>query len=69
MFDSLATRKELEFKGIIENLIKASEHLSLTELIDEVLIKSGLKEELESSKALEDEIRLDNLMEFRIRVI
>ena len=65
MFDSLATRKELEFKGIIENLIKASEHLSLTELIDEVLIKSGLKEELESSKALEDEIRLDNLMEFK----
>lgn len=65
MFDSLATRKELEFKNIIENLIKASEHLSLTELIDEVLIKSGLKEELESSKALEDEIRLDNLMEFK----
>lgn len=65
MFDTLETRKELEFKEIIEDLIKRSESLSLTELIDEVLERSGMKKELESSKALEDEIRLENLMEVK----
>lgn len=65
MFDALETRKELEFKEIIEDLIKKSESLSLTELIDEVLERSGMKKELESSKALEDEIRLENLMEVK----
>lgn len=65
MFDALETRKELEFKEIIEDLIKRSESLSLTELIDEVLECSGMKKELESSKALEDEIRLENLMEVK----
>ena len=65
MFDALETRKELEFKEIIEDLIKRSESLSLTELIDEVLGRSGMKKELESSKALEDEIRLENLMEVK----
>ena len=65
MFDALETRKELEFQEIIEDLIKRSESLSLTELIDEVLERSGMKKELESSKALEDEIRLENLMEVK----
>lgn len=65
MFEALETRKELEFKEIIEDLIKRSESLSLTELIDEVLERSGMKKELESSKALEDEIRLENLMEVK----
>lgn len=65
MFDALETKKELEFKEIIEDLIKRSESLSLTELIDEVLERSGMKKELESSKALEDEIRLENLMEVK----
>lgn len=65
MFDALETRKELEFKEIIEDQIKRSESLSLTELIDEVLERSGMKKELESSKALEDEIRLENLMEVK----
>lgn len=65
MFYALETRKELEFKEIIEDLIKRSESLSLTELIDEVLERSGMKKELESSKALEDEIRLENLMEVK----
>ena len=65
LFEALETRKELEFKEIIEDLIKRSESLSLTELIDEVLERSGMKKELESSKALEDEIRLENLMEVK----
>lgn len=65
MFEALETRKELEFKEIIEDLIKRSESLSLTELIDEVLERSDMKKELESSKALEDEIRLENLIEVK----
>ena len=65
MFDALESRKELEFKKVIEDFIKASENLSLTELIDEVLDKSGIKKELESSHLIEDETRLENLMEFK----
>ena len=65
MFEALDTKKELEFKEIINKLIKKSESLSLTELIDEVLEDSGLKKELEQVKSLENEIRLENLLEFK----
>ena len=65
MFDALESRKELEFKDLIFSLIKASDNLSLTELIDEVLDKSGIRKELESSHLIEDETRLENLMEFK----
>ena len=65
MYESLESKKELEFKNIIEELKKASESLSLTELIDEVLDKSGMKKELEDSHLIEDETRLENLMEFK----
>ena len=65
MFEALSSRKELEFKSIINDLIKRSESLSLTELIDEVLDKTGMKAELEASKSLEDEARLEFLMEFK----
>ena len=65
MYDALETRKEREFKSLIEDLIKRSDSLSLTELIDEVLEKTGIKKELESSKSIEDEARLEYLMEFK----
>ncbi len=65
MFDALENKKELEFKTLIEDLIKKSDSLSLTELIDEVLDKTGIKRELEASKSLEDEARLEFLMEFK----
>ena len=65
MFDALSSRKELEFKSLIEDLIKRSDSLSLTELIDEVLEKTGIKTELEMSKSIEDEARLEFLMEFK----
>ncbi|MDD3895814.1 MAG: 3'-5' exonuclease [Bacilli bacterium] len=65
LFASLSTKKELEFKEIIINLKTRSENLSLTELIDEILNLSGMKKELESTKFLEDELRLDNLYEFK----
>ena len=65
MFSSLSTKKELEFKALIETLIKDADSMSLTELIDDILDKTGIKEELELDKSLENEIRLDNLMEFK----
>ena len=65
MFDALSTKKEIEFKNTILDLVKKSNEMSLTDLIDEVLLCSGLKEELENEKTLESELRLDNLMEFK----
>ena len=65
MYDALESKKELEFKDIIESIKKTSENLLLTELIDEVLDKSGMKKELEDSHLIEDETRLENLMEFK----
>ena len=65
MYDALESKKELEFKDIIESIKKTSESLSLTELIDVVLDKSGMKQELEDSHLIEDETRLENLMEFK----
>ena len=65
LFDNLSTKKELEFKSLIEALIKDSESSSLTELIDLILDKTGMKRELELDMSLENELRLENLMEFK----
>lgn len=65
MFDAINKGKELEFKNIILELMKMSESLSLTELIDAILEKSGMKKELEEEASLESELRLENLMEFK----
>ncbi len=65
MFDAISKGKELDFKNLILDLTKESENLSLTELIDLILEKSGLKKELESDPSLESELRLENLMEFK----
>lgn len=65
MFDAIAKGKELDFKNLILELIKRSESLSLTELIDVILEKSGMKKELEEDSSLENELRLENLMEFK----
>lgn len=65
MFDAIDGGKELDFKNLIIELQNDALNLSLTELIDDVLDKSGLKEELESEKTLDNELRLENLMEFK----
>ena len=65
LFDAIDSGKALVFKNIILELQNASEHLSLTELVDLVLDKSGLKEELENEKSVEAETRLENLEEFK----
>lgn len=65
MFDAIDLGKELEFKNIILELQNDALNLSLTELIDDVLDKSGLKKELEQEHTLESDLRLENLMEFK----
>ncbi len=65
MFDAIEDKKQLDFKNLILELKKESENLSLTELIDLILDKTGIRYELEHDNTLENELRLDNLMEFK----
>lgn len=65
LFDAITDGKALIYKNIILELEEASNHLSLTELVDLVLDKSGLKEELEKENSIEAETRLENLEEFK----
>lgn len=65
MFAAITKGKELAFKELILDMIKAQENMSLTEFVDYVIDKSGMKNSLESDKSLENELRLDNLEEFK----
>ena len=65
MFESIDSGKELEFKNIILSLIEDSKNMTLSDLIEQVLQKSGMKKELEDTMGLESEIRLENLEEFK----
>lgn len=57
--------KELDFKNIVLGLIQDSKSVSLTDLVEDILEKTGMRKSLEDSKTLEDEIRLENLEEFK----
>ena len=65
IYEAISSGKELEFKNLIERLKEVSQDLTLTKLIDKVLDASGMKQELESEKTLEAEVRLENLEEFK----
>lgn len=65
MFESLTKPKEIEFKNLILSLSQDAKECDLTELIDKVLEKSGMRAELEKEHTLEADIRLENLMEFK----
>ena len=65
IYEAISSGKELEFKNLIERLKEVSENLTLTELIDKVLDASGIRQDLESEKSLEAEVRLENLEEFK----
>lgn len=65
IYNIISSGKELEFKNIIESITNKSKDLSLTEIIDLVLDKSGMKEALEKDGTLESELRIENLLEFR----
>lgn len=65
LYEVIDSGKELEFQNIIEDIKEKSNSLSLTEIIELVLDKSGIKQSLESEKTLEADIRLENLDEFK----
>lgn len=65
IFEIIDTGKELKFKELILELQKDVLDMSITELIDDILDKTGIKEELETDKSLESDLRLENLMEFK----
>lgn len=65
LYEVIDSGKELLFKNLIEEIKGEVDKLSLTELIDLVLNKSGIKKDLESEKTIEADIRLENLEEFK----
>ena len=65
IFDVITSGTEKEFKDLILELDSDKDDLSLTELIDDVLDKSGMLKELEDENTLDSELRIENLMEFR----
>ena len=65
IFQIISKGKELQFKELIKELTYESQNLSLTELIDLILDKTGMRQEYEEDKNLENELRLDNLEEFK----
>ena len=65
LYETIDSGKPLEFKKIIEELIVKKEECTLTELVDLVLDKSGMRNELTKEDTIESEIRLENLEEFK----
>ncbi len=65
VFDVIESGKPLVFKNLIHELTEESNNLSLTELVELVLDKSGLRQELVNEHTLEADIRLANLEEFK----
>ncbi|MCM3585408.1 DNA helicase PcrA [Mesobacillus maritimus] len=59
-----ATKAAAGFRDLIGNYTNMQEYLSVTELVEEILDKSGYREMLKAEKSLESESRLENLDEF-----
>lgn len=64
IFDVINSSKEMEFKKLILDFKEKAKTMNLTELVEYVLEKSGLKSEYDPN-LIEDEIRLENLEEFK----
>ena len=54
----------LEFRDMVKNYSNMQEYLSVTELVEEVLEKTGYKDMLKAEKTIESQSRLENLDEF-----
>jgi DNA helicase-2/ATP-dependent DNA helicase PcrA len=65
MFDAIESGKELEWKKVILELIEDAKELSLSELIEDVLVKTGIRSEYENDKSVESDRRLEDLEEFK----
>ncbi|MBM6616253.1 DNA helicase PcrA [Bacillus suaedaesalsae] len=58
------TNALVEFRDQLRNWVNMQEFLSVTELVEEVLQKTGYRDMLKNEKTLEAEARLENLDEF-----
>ena len=65
MFDAINSGKELEWKNIILELREDSKNLSLSELIEDVLVKTGLRSEYELNPSIENDAKVEYLNEFK----
>ena len=65
IYEVIDKGKELEFKKLIEHLKGLVDNIPLTELIDVIIEATGIRQELESEKSIEAEVRLENLEEFK----
>jgi DNA helicase II / ATP-dependent DNA helicase PcrA len=57
------TKAAKEFHALIKNYTQMQEFLSVTELVEEILDKTGYREMLKAEKSLEAQSRLENLEE------
>ncbi|MDQ0272927.1 DNA helicase PcrA [Cytobacillus purgationiresistens] len=58
------TKSAREFRDLVKNYTQMQEYLSVTELVEEILDKSGYKDMLKAEKSIEAQSRLENLDEF-----
>ncbi|MGP7819433.1 DNA helicase PcrA [Niallia sp. 01092] len=58
------TKAATEFRNLIRNYSDMQEYLSVTELVEEVIEKSGYIEMLKAEKSIEAQSRLENIEEF-----
>lgn len=58
------TNAILSFNDLLTSLIQMTDYLSVTELVEEVLKRSGYRESLKEDKTLEAQARLENIEEF-----
>ncbi|MGG4455758.1 DNA helicase PcrA [Brevibacillus porteri] len=61
---SRTTNAILSFNDLISNLMQMTDYLSVTELVEEVLKRSGYRDSLKEEKTLEAQARLENIEEF-----
>lgn len=59
-----AAKAALEFRTLIANFTQQAEFLSVTELVEQVIEKTGYRAMLEGEKSIEAQSRLENLDEF-----
>ncbi len=65
IYEIIDSGKELVFKELIDDFKRKAESSSLTELVEYVITKSGMKQEYVNEKSIEANIRLENLEEFK----
>ena len=65
IFDAIESGKEQLFKNLILDINEKMKDKSFVDLVELVLVESGLKEEYQLEKTLENEAKLENLEEFK----